>query len=126
MTKEEIDKLAIIYKGNNIGYLNPTLIKKNSITDNEIEELKRLHCIKAHIFEQMEKTDDPKLLKSFAKDVTETEFALQKTWRFIPDETMHEWYKVPKCQCSKMDNAERRGTKYQVINGNCPVHGSAE
>lgn len=125
MKQEEIDKLAIIYNGKNIGYLNPTLVKKNNITDSELETLKKLHCEKAHFFEQMEATNDSKQLKLFAAYVTAIEFQLQKTWHFIQDEKMHEWYKVPKCRCPKIDNMEARGTKFQIISGDCPIHGKS-
>ena len=70
----------------------------------------------------MEQADDVYLLRKFAKQVTRIEYQLQEAWGFKKNRFMHEWYLVPKCKCPKMDNAEARGTKYQIISGNCPIH----
>ena len=114
---------AVIHEGKVISYLNPNLIKKNGVTILEVARIKELHCNKYKIFQQMEATDDPKLLKHYANIVEVLEFELQKHWHFVQNTMMHRWFDVPKCKCPKMDNEERMGTKFRIFSADCPIHG---
>jgi len=50
--------------------------------------------------------------------------ALQTAWQFNRDVTMHRFWDLPGCSCPRMDNEDRRGTRYAVVNPDCPYHGS--
>jgi len=115
--------LTVYYKGKARVFLNPDLIEEQGITSIEtIEELKITHEDRLRIFEAMENTDDPEELKMFAKQFETIEFEQQKLWGFKLDRNFHKWFTVPKCTCPKMDNEDRCGTEYKVINPSCPVH----
>lgn len=104
-------------------YLNSALILSRGLTADDVRLLKQLHVQKSTCFQKMHKTKSVNELKELAHEVECIEFALQKTWGFAQDKNYHEWYLVPKCSCPKMDNAERRGTPYGVISGDCLIHG---
>jgi hypothetical protein len=109
--------------GNPLYDLNAALVLKQGLDIDELRQLKRLHRSKIELFEQMKNTDDRADLKILAHDVENIEFAMQKAWHFDEDRNFHEWYKVPKCTCPKMDNADWRGTDHRIIVMDCPVHG---
>ena len=100
-----------------------TPVIRQNLDVSELRALKSLHAEKLKYFKLMEETDDQAKLREYAGEVKFIEFEMQKNWHFPQDETFHEWYRVPKCTCPKMDNADRRGTKYMVINQQCPIHG---
>lgn len=103
--------------------LNPELLKKQMISKRTQKWLISSHKIKVEIFNAMQATDDPVALKALAKIETALELHQQELWGFEPNENAHYWWKVPKCRCPKMDNAERYGTPYGIISATCPVHG---
>jgi hypothetical protein len=96
--------------------LNEDLIKRQKISSETIQLLVEKHVEKLKIFQLMKDTDDVVELKKLAENVTEIEFCLQKLWKFKEDLNYHYWFEVPKCTCPKIDNFERLGTKFKVIN----------
>lgn len=114
--------LDIVYNGEVQYKLNTHLIKRQKISDEKVEELKKLHVEKLDVFNEMRNTDNKEELKALAQKVEDIEFALQKTWGFAENRNFHEWYNVPKCRCPKMDNADNRGTEFRIYNESCPVH----
>lgn len=110
--------------GKKLYNLNSSLVLRQGVTRDELQELKKLHREKNEIFEDMRSTDDSVELKKFAARVEEIEFEMQKNWHFPQDRNFHEWYKVPKCKCPTMDNQDCRGTSRRIIFADCPVHGS--
>ena len=103
--------------------LNESLALRQGVTDEELDKIRALHELKLKVFQMMEETDNVDRLRACAEMVTDIEFALQRNWHFPEDKRFHEWYKVPKCACPKMDNAERRGTSFQITVSDCPIHG---
>lgn len=63
-------------------------------------------------------------LKECDKLCTGIEFELQELWGFPMDIKYHKFWERPRCKCCKMDNEERAGTGYYIINENCPLHGN--
>jgi hypothetical protein len=112
--------------GHPIAWLNPELIKKQGLSKTDVLKLAQKHSERHKLKEVMkaflEKGDFSSLRKK-AKEMTALEFELQDLWRFERDESFHEWYELPGCTCPKMDNRERKGTKYQMCNSDCPLHG---
>lgn len=104
-------------------FINPNLCKKQNITQEGLDELKATHILVQKTLEAMENTDDPHTLKMLNAAWKDHQFKLQKVWGFDMNADFHHWYTVPKCRCPKVDNAERWGTKYGIISGNCPIHG---
>lgn len=79
--------------------------------------------MKDKILKKMENTNDKYLLRSLARRVERLEFIQQDLWRFPLDESYHFWYRVPKCTCPKMDNAEAWGVRnHRIIVSDCPIH----
>ncbi len=118
-----VDKFTIVYKGQQIGKINASLVKKQHVTDDQLEIIKQLHVEKEHIFDHMRRTDNQRLLVLLSDIVTEIEFDLQRVWGFECNKNMHRFWNVPKCSCPKFDNEDRYGTPYTIVNLGCLVHG---
>jgi len=104
-------------------YINPFLLeRRKQVTIQDFNNIKILHKQKMEVFELMENSNDLKKLKELAKLVTRIEYELQKAWHFKKNKYMHKWYDVPQCECPKLDNQERLGTKYQIISETCSIH----
>lgn len=114
---------AVHHGGKVAYYLNERLAERQGVTDQEMITLVDLHQQKLAIFGQMHAISDPYELRRLAGLVETIEFEMQKNWHFPLDKTFHEWYNVPNCTCPIMDNEERRGTTYQIIDAKCPIHG---
>jgi hypothetical protein len=122
--QNENENLVIYYDGKPLTALNSNLVKKQNLTEEEINILKNLHIEMHEIKEQMKKTDDPNELHELAFIVENLEFMMQGAWGFVKDRNYHtHWINVPKCICPKMDNQDNYGTPYRVIRDDCPVHG---
>lgn len=118
------EKLAVIYKGKTVYYLNPRLIKKQGVSPEKLELIKEKHIEKLDVFEKIKIEESKTELRSLALSVERIEFELQELWGFEKNKNMHEWYLVPKCTCPKFDNADLRGSEMKIINKECPIHGS--
>lgn len=112
--------------------LNPFLIKKQKLSIADIKEIIRLSKEKYILFEMMkkcllghwlDKKKAIKYLKILAKKVTQVEYALQQTWKFKKNRKFHRFWELPHCSCPKMDNQERWGSAYHIINQSCILHG---
>lgn len=117
------DKFVVYHNKKPVYQLNEKLAQKQGCTDQEIINLVNLHQYKLSVFDLMEATDDVAELRRLADIVKSIEFELQKNWHFPQNADFHEWYRVPKCTCPVMDNADLRGTKYRIYAPNCPIHG---
>jgi len=109
--------------GETAAVLNTHLARNQQLSAEEIELLKDTHVMRVLIFTAMEKTDDPKILKGFAKIFEDLEYTQQELWGFGKDSKFHRWFEVPKCSCPKLDNLDRIGHKDNVINLSCVIHG---
>lgn len=108
-------------------FVSPMLAQQRGLSGDQIHAIKEYHLERADIFKQMEGTDDVDTLKAFARKIEDIEYALQSLWTFDLNPGFHEWFRVPKCTCPKMDNAERRSVPTtQIITLSCPIHGDGE
>ena len=120
------DKLQIFHKGKISGMMNPDIVKKQGLGNEQIENIKTLHRARLRLFDYMEKLTDPEQLKSCVLTLENLEFKMQKEWGFEQDKGMHSWwFQAPHCECPNRDNwdlweAEKR---LRVINKDCPLHG---
>lgn len=115
-------KYPIIVNGTVVGYLNASLVEKQRLSDFDIKSVIALHVLLFAEYAAMEDTDDPRELRRISGVISMIEYEQQRFWGFTQDRRFHNWYRVPKCTCPKVDNMERRGTDYQIINEDCPVH----
>jgi len=122
--KETILRLLVIkYKGVVEMSLNPTFVVKQGLLIKEIKTLRRLHLERIKMFEEMKKTKNKRVLRSYVKKLEKLEFALQKAWRFEQDANFHTWwYKAPHCKCPRMDNEDNFGTGMRIISHDCILH----
>jgi hypothetical protein len=102
--------------------LNASLVIRQGLDQERVDTILDLHEEKIGVFKMMEDTDDAHQLQGYAKVVTDIEFRLQEAWGFPKDKTFHDWFVVPGCTCPILDNYDRKGTPYGVINGTCPIH----
>jgi hypothetical protein len=109
--------------GDVVSVVSDRLIEQRNISDKSLECIKKLHLKRFQVKEQMSQTRDRSELRAFADMIKEVEYELQDLWGFERDYSMHDWFDVPKCTCPKIDNRDRKGTGYQIISLDCPVHG---
>lgn len=121
-TKED---LIVVYNGEPKIMISETLLDKQDAWD-RLEIIKALHMLRLGISQLMKETDDVSELKKLDKKYTEVEFELQEAWKFPKDARYHRYWNRPKCTCPKMDNEDRYGTGYSVINSECPLHGGVK
>ena len=119
--------LDIMYKGKKDSSLNMGLVLKQKLTQEDIEEIKRLHVIRLDLFDYMRKPEvvkDREILRHCVNGMEYIEYAMQKAWKFEKDRNKHTWwYKVPNCECPQLDNEELFGIDMRIINVECPCHG---
>lgn len=118
------EDVTVIYNGTPVYDLNASLILRQGLGAPEVRILKSLHAEKLKFFDLMRATDDPVLLKQYAKAIESIEFQMQEAWHFEKDASKHGWNKVPKCICAVSDNAWYSELQMRCIDNNCPVHGS--
>lgn len=118
------DKYTIYHKGNAVSFLNESLIAKQKITMDHVEELKRLHVMKLDVYEEIGLTDDREELHDLADKLTNIELALQRTWGFPEDICYHKFWLTPKCICPVLDNEENYPMGYFWKSTECPLHGA--
>ncbi len=108
---------------------NKELIKKQKVSKEQIKELDHLYVLLEGLFtlaKNLQTSNDLTFTSGsiISNTLRDIEFMLQKNWNFEQDENKHSyWYKLPGCECAKMDNQERWGTPYKIITQSCPYHG---
>lgn len=104
--------------------LNPDLIKRQGLTEEEVFNVRDWHNRREQLFGLMERSVDPAWLQILAEAVEKVEFELQRAWKFPLNRNMHTWWmRLPHCRCPQMDNMERVGTPYRIRSEGCPIHG---
>jgi hypothetical protein len=129
MDMSSISKYEFEYAGK-IHKLNERLVTRLGVSDENLEEIKRLHWHKLALFDDMVTNEssevvlrNKKLYESYVYAIEQIEFKLQELWGFTQNRDFHYWFDVPLCTCPKMDNRERYGTPYRIISGDCKLHG---
>lgn len=120
-----IDPVICDSSGKKVMKLNPMLIDRQNLSAVEVQEIKDLHLVRLQLLKEMSEfdvEDDLEQIVTWALFHEENQFALQKAWRFPQDRNFHDWFEVPHCSCPKLDNLDRKGTKYQVMDPCCPIH----
>jgi hypothetical protein len=121
MINKEERNLIAKYKKKLVA-INAHLLDKQKAWDN-LESIRKLHIQRLKMIEKMENTDEKDALRKLAKKIEKIDFNLQEAWGFEKSPNFHYWWKVPKCTCPQMDNEDAYGTKYRIIDENCPIHG---
>lgn len=116
--------LFVYYKGSPVTKLSEHLVKSKKLNASQIKVLKDLHVERLGIEEQMSATEDRADLKQLFKFWTQNQRDLQTAWGFEANDSFHRFWEVPKCTCPYLDNLERLGTPFKIINKSCIVHGS--
>lgn len=115
--------LDIEYNGKVTVKLNPHLVTKQGLTEQEVEVIKGLHLIRLSIEYQMDlaRYED---LKFLGEQHRLNALELQKAWKFPENPNYYKFWLVPGCICAKLDNDDAYPTGYYSITTSCPVHGS--
>jgi len=105
--------------------LNPHLVEKQGLTEDDVAELEHLHTVREKLFAAVEQLDpgfQNDSIQLYAALLESLEFDMQRVWKFPQDRSFHSWwYRMPHCQCPQMDNADPIYA-HRIISGNCPVH----
>jgi len=112
-------------------FLNANLIRVNKVSVAAIVDIIKTHKKKDIIISQMNRMSLAapnafKLLRTAANAITKIEYRLQKLWGFPVNKNMHRFWTLPHCSCPKMDNEDRYGTIYHIINQSCVLHGESK
>ena len=100
--------------------LNGELLKKQNVSPENELELELVYEKLSHVIAFPEEYEDP------VKLIEGLELKLQFLWDFPQDTRYHRYWKAIKgCACAfhQMDNWDRFGTPYRVVNSGCPWHG---
>lgn len=108
--------------------LNSAIVEQQKLSTASVIEILDLHVERLILLEDMASCDPTKtveklVLRRLAEEHREIQFKLQEAWGFEKNQLYHDWFEVPYCTCPKEDNRERKGTAYQIINLDCPIHG---
>lgn len=108
--------------------LNSALVEQQKLSTASVIEILDLHVERLILLEDMASCDPTKtveklVLRRLAEEHREIQFRLQEAWGFEKNQLFHDWFEVPYCTCPKEDNRERKGTAYQIVNLDCPIHG---
>lgn len=118
------DLTVISDDGEIITRLNGNLAIRQNVTDEQLDALKLSHQLRHKLFKMAKAVlDQPLKLKMLANVFDALETEQQKLWNFETNPNMHMFFTFPGCACPVMDNRERFGTPYKIINDNCPIHG---
>ena len=108
------------------GSLNPNLVARQRLTQDDINQVTALHKVKNQLFERMEKLDpvgQRQELQLCVLDLQEIEFGMQRAWKFEEDADRHSWwYRAPHCRCPRMDNSDPLMPN-RITRQDCPLHG---
>ena len=103
--------------------LNQQLVKKQSLTTQQINNLHELYCQLSIILNIMNNPmyrDISPLMCSFLEDL---EFKLQDNWNFSRDAMKHSyWNRSVECSCPYLDNRESYG-HHRIYSSGCNIHG---
>ena len=123
-TKYEIDKwYGVKYKGKIRMHINPELVIKQELTAEDVKKIKKIHKRRLKIFDNIEQTSNPCVLKTLVQEVKDVEFELQRAWKMEENADYHTWwFHCPKCTCPKFDNQDAIGVNWSYISNNCPLH----
>ena len=108
---------------------NTKLIESQKVTLDQQEELDHIYTLLEGIFtlaKDLQISGDLTYTTGsvISNTLRDTEFMLQKFWNFPQDEDKHSyWFKLPGCTCPKLDNKDKWGTPYAIIQQDCPYHG---
>ena len=114
-----------VYKnGEVILTLNKHLIKKQGLTQEDVNRLKELHLERISIEKQLDEASRPEDIKTIFGWWSQNQRELQSAWGFPVDDNWHPSHRLSKCSCgATMDNNERLGTPYKIYKSDCPLHG---
>jgi hypothetical protein len=115
------EKNVVIYKGKPILALNSMLIKRQKISDEQLETIKDLHIQRILIEESF--TLGSICPKDYREAWKMNQFYLQEAWGFKKDENFHRFWDMKGCSCPHMDNNDSYPTGHYTYSSTCPIHG---
>jgi hypothetical protein len=115
-------KYVVEYNGKPYVALNERLIKRQGLTEAEVDDIKRLHEYRLSIEDRMRKAIGWEL-KSLYSIWVETQYNLQEKWKFPKSENHIRFWEAPKCTCPRMDNEDSYPHGFYIKNTSCPIHG---
>lgn len=104
--------------------INEKLAEERGLNEETIKKIEELHLKRKDYYNRMEiaPIED---LKNWDYECEMLEYELQALWGFPQDNKYHEFWRRPRCTCPTLDNRERLGTGYHIINQLCPLHGES-
>ena len=106
--------------------LNTSMLSRNNVSDDVIDEMKDEYLVQYYIFEKMKTCNNEVQMKKLADELEQNEYRLQDLWNLGHNRDYHiHWWKVPGCTCPKQVNATARGKGYRVEDKDCPFHGES-
>jgi len=116
---------AVTYNGEVKYFINRSLVESQGVED-ELMNLITLHQKKLCYLERMQAAGDIgdiRVLRYYAAEMIQVEFALQDKWGFQVNSNYHKFWHLPHCSCPTLDNEDRYPSGWYVKNQDCLVHG---
>lgn len=100
--------------------MNLELLEKQKVTKEQQEKLLDIYSKIEYLVDNLDTLPNIEVVKT----LEDYEYQLQENWNFDKDKTKHTyWYRLPGCNCPKIDNKENFGVNRRIINLSCPFHG---
>ena len=106
--------------------LNMLLATRLGLSPKRIAKIEVTQAVAEAVMDRMRTLDpaqDRQELLGLVNAWASAQFILQAAWGFAEDSSFHRFWLLPHCQCPKLDNEERWGTKYTIRASQCPLHG---
>jgi hypothetical protein len=115
--------------GDLVSVVHPGLAQRLNVSVENVREIARLHVTRYEICTAAEalnptSAEDNINIRILHANFVDNEFKLQELWGFDRNANFHRFWEFPHCTCPNMDNNDRLGSSYHVIDMSCPVHGT--
>jgi hypothetical protein len=102
--------------------LNPHLIKKQGLNQEQVNRIKELHLERISIEKQLEQAHRVEDIRFLYSEWCSLQFLLQDAWDFPRDANWHPSHRLPHCSCPKLDGDDRIGVPYKIVTKGCVIH----
>lgn len=107
---------------------NTRLIEKMGVSPENEVKINELHSLRYQLHQAIifllpfASYHAEEIVSDIGEFLFEIEEELQRLWGFPVDSAYYHFWRVPGCQCSKLDNEDAWPTGYYVRNLGCQVH----
>ena len=102
--------------------LSISLIKKQGLTQKQVDKIKDLNIERLMTEAQLEKQYSADQIRAWYNVWEQIQFDLQKAWKFPKDSTYHPSHRLLLCSCPTSENDDRLGHPDKIYSPDCKLH----